>query len=447
VSHIFHRDFDRTLPTAVAGEGCYLIDAEGRRYLDASGGAAVSCLGHGHPAVSEAIKAQLDRIAYAHTGFFTSEPAERLAEKLVGGAPGDLDCVLFVAGGSEAVEAALKLARQYFVETGEPARHAVISRRQSYHGNTLGALSVSGNEARRALYRPFLFDATQIAPCYPYRDRAPEETDEAYGLRVADELEAEIRRLGPTTVAAFVAETVTGATLGAQPAVPGYFARIREICDRYGVLLILDEVMSGMGRTGTRYACEQEGIAPDIVTCAKGLGGGYQPIGAVVASRRIADAIAQGSGALRHGHTYMAHPVACAAALAVQETIEAENLLDNVRRQGEALADALTERFGNHHHVGDIRGRGLFAALELVRDRTTKEPFDPTTGLAARIKRAGMEAGLICYPSSGTIDGRRGDHVLLAPPYIVGPNEIEEMVDKLDGALARAVAEAVAASA
>jgi adenosylmethionine-8-amino-7-oxononanoate aminotransferase len=344
------------------------------------------------------------------------------------------------------VEAALKLARQYFVEIGQPERCAVISRRQSYHGNTLGALSVSGNEARRALYRPFLFEASQIAPCYPYRDRAPEETDEDYGVRVADELEAEILRLGSKTVAAFIAETVTGATLGAQPAVPGYFARIREICDRYGVLLILDEVMSGMGRTGTRYACEQEGIAPDIVTCAKGLGGGYQPIGAVVASRRIADAIGRGSGALRHGHTYMAHPVACAAALAVQETIETENLLDNVRRQGEALADALTERFGNHHHVGDIRGRGLIMALELVRDRTTKEAFDPAAGLATRIKKASMEAGLICYPSSGTIDGRRGDHVLLAPPYIVGPDEIGEMVDKLGGALAKAVPEAMAAS-
>lgn len=447
VSHIFHREFDRTLPTAVGGEGCYLIDSEGRRYLDASGGAAVSCLGHGHPAVSQAIKAQIDRIAYAHTGFFTSEPAERLAEKLVAGAPGDLDRVLFVAGGSEAVEAALKLVRQYFVEIGEPERHAVISRRQSYHGNTLGALSVSGNVLRQALYRPFLFEASQIAPCYPYRDRAPEETDEDYGQRAADELEAEILRLGPPTVAAFIAETVTGATLGAQPAVPGYFARIREICERYGVLLILDEVMCGMGRTGTRYACEQEGVAPDIVTCAKGLGGGYQAIGAVVASRRIADAIGRASRTLRHGHTYMAHPVACAAALAVQETIEAENLLENVRGQGEALAEALTERFGNHHHVGDIRGRGLIVALELVRDRTTKEPFDPQASLAARIREAGMDGGLICYPSSGTIDGRRGDHVLLAPPYMVGSAEIEEMVDKLAAALDRAIPAAIGASA
>jgi adenosylmethionine-8-amino-7-oxononanoate aminotransferase len=351
-----------------------------------------------------------------------------------------------VAGGSEAVEAALKMVRQFFVEVGEPQRWHVISRRQSYHGNTLGALSVSGNVFRQALYSPFLFPAHQIAPCYPYRDRAPEETDEAYGRRVANELEGEIVRLGPRTVAAFIAETVTGATLGAQPAVPGYFARVRDICDRHGVLLILDEVMCGMGRTGTRYACEQEGISADIVTCAKGLGGGYQPIGAVVVSRRIADAIARGSGTLRHGHTYMAHPVACAAALAVQETIEAEDLLGNVQRQGTALADALTVRFGNHHHVGDIRGRGLLVALELVRDRATKEPFDPELGLAGRVRKTAMDGGLICYPSSGTVDGRGGDHILLAPPYIVRPDEVEEMVDKLASTLAQVTPEAMRAN-
>jgi adenosylmethionine-8-amino-7-oxononanoate aminotransferase len=294
---------------------------------------------------------------------------------------------------------------------------------------------VSGNVSRQALYSPFLFDVSKIAPCYPYRDQLADETDEAYGRRVADELEAEIVRLGPDTVAAFIAETVTGATLGAQPAVAGYFSRIREICDQYSVLLILDEVMSGMGRTGTRYACEQEGIAGDLVTCAKGLGGGYQAIGAVVVGRRVSDVIEKGSGSLRHGHTYMAHPVACAAALAVQEAIEAEDLLTNVQRQGAALSQAITECFRNHDNVGNIRGRGLLIALELVRDRTTKEPFDPGLGLAARIRQAGMDNGLICYPSSGTIDGQHGDHILLAPPYNVGAAEVNEIVDKLASTL------------
>ncbi len=439
MSYIFPRHTKASYPVACGGEGAYLIDTEGRRYLDASGGAAVSCLGHGHPAVVEAIKQQVDRLAFAHSAFFTNETSEALAEHLIKRAPEGLARVYFVSGGSEANETALKLARQYHLERGDSQRHRFIARRQSYHGNTLGALAVGGNAARRAPFDPLLMPATHIAPCYAYRDQEVEESPEAYGLRVADELEAEIQRLGSETVAAFVAETVVGATAGVVPPVPGYFKRIREICDRHGVLLILDEVMCGMGRTGSLYACEQDGISPDILTCAKGLGGGYQPIGAVLASGKVYDTIAEGSGAFEHGFTYIGHATACAAALAVQRTIEADDLLANVRGRGAALREALVERFGNHHHIGDIRGRGLFIGLELVADRASKEPFDPAAKVNGKIKSRAMAEGLVCYPGGGTADGRRGDHVLLAPPFIIEEAQIDELVDKLgraiDGAL------------
>ncbi len=440
MSHLFHRQLQKRLPTIARGEGCYLVDTQGRRYLDASGGAAVSCLGHNHPGVAAAMKAQIDAVAYVHSSYFTSAAAEDLAERLTEGEPGGLSRAFFVAGGSEAVEAAIKLTRQYFLENGEPSRRHFISRRQSYHGNTLGALAISGNEPRRAAYLPYLFEATKIAPCYPYRDRLADESQEEYGLRVAEELSAAIATLGPQNVAAFVAETVCGATLGAQPAVPGYFRRIREICDANGILLILDEVMCGMGRTGTLYAFEEEGVAPDIVTSAKGLGAGYQPIGAVIVSRKVVDVISRGTGTLRHGHTYMAHPVACAAALAVQNAIRDQNLLANVRAQGAHLMAQLAAVLGTNaevaHHIGDIRGRGLLTAVELVADRATKSPFDPRLRIAERVKQKAFEMGLICYPSSGTIDGTSGDHVLLAPPYIAQQVDIDEAVHLLARALA-----------
>ncbi|MFN4171215.1 MAG: aspartate aminotransferase family protein, partial [Pseudorhodobacter sp.] len=320
--HVFGRSTRGTLPTAVSGDGCYIIDAQGRRYLDGSGGAAVSCLGHSDPGVRAALHAQLDRLAFAHTGFFTSEAAESLADLLIEDAPEGIERVYLVSGGSEAVEAAIKLARQYFMEIGQPARHRVIARRQSYHGNTLGALAAGGNAWRRAQFAPLLADTTHIAPCYAYRDRQDGESPEAYGRRVADELETEIQRLGPETVMAFVAEPVVGATMGAVPAVPGYLRRIREICDRHGVLLILDEVMCGMGRTGHLYACAEDGVAPDMLTVAKGLGAGYQPIGALLTSARIYDAIAAGSGFFQHGHTYMGHAMAAAGAGAVLRAIK-----------------------------------------------------------------------------------------------------------------------------
>ncbi len=437
--HIFGRSTRAAPPVALRGEGCYLIDAAGKRYLDGSGGAAVSCLGHSDADVRAAIHAQVDRLEFAHTGFFTSEPAEALADLLIAQAPEGIERVYLLSGGSEAMEAALKLARQYFMEIGQPARHRVIARRQSYHGNTLGALATGGNEWRRAQFAPLLVETSHIAPCYEYRDRGEGETPEAYGLRVADELEAEILRLGPETVMAFVAETVVGATAGAVPPVPGYLKRIREICDRYGVLLILDEVMCGMGRTGHLFACAEDGVAPDMIAIAKGLGAGYQPIGALLASGRIYAAIDAGSGFFQHGHTYMGHPVAAAAACAVLGVIERRDLLARVRAQGEALDRALRLAFGQHPNVGDIRGRGLFRGIELVADRETKAPFDPALGVHRKVKAAAFEAGLICYPMGGTIDGVRGDHVLLAPPFIIEDAQIGELVDKLAGALAVAL--------
>jgi adenosylmethionine-8-amino-7-oxononanoate aminotransferase len=438
MTSILHRQARGGYPQAVGGSGPYLFDAEGRRFLDACGGAAVSCLGHGHPAVTAAIHEQADRLAYAHTSFFTTDVAEELAATLVAAAPAGISHAYFVSGGSEGIEAALKMARQYFVEIGQPQRSRFIARRQSYHGNTLGALAVGGNAMRRRQFAPLLVDVTHVGPCYEYRDRLPQETPEQYGERLAAELDAAIVAAGPQQVIAFVAETVVGATLGAVPPVPGYFRRIREVCDRHGVLLILDEVMCGMGRTGTRFACEQEGVSPDIVVIAKGLGGGYQPIGATLLSRRIFDAFDAGSGAFQHGHTYIGHALACAAALAVQRTIDAEGLLARVTEMGEQLAAELRRALGEHPHVGDIRGRGLFLGVEFVQDRPGKVPFDPARRLHARIKRAAFERGLMVYPMGGTIDGRLGDHVLLAPPYTIGSGHVDEIVGKLTAACVEA---------
>ena len=429
-SHMFGRG-PGPLPTAVRGEGCYLYDASGKAYLDGSGGAAVSCLGHSDAEVRAAIHAQLDKIAFAHTGFFTSEPAEALANLLIAHAPEGIDRVYLLSGGSEAVEAAIKLARQYHLETGQPQRHKLIARRQSYHGNTLGALAAGGNAWRREKYAPLLVDTHHIMPCFDYRERQDGESEWDFGQRAANALEEEILRQGPETVMAFIAEPVVGATAGAVPAVDGYFKRIRQICDKYGVLLILDEVMCGMGRTGHLFACEADGISPDIVTIAKGLGAGYAPIGAMLASVRIYDAIAKGSGSFQHGHTYHGHPLAAAAGHAVLSAIVSRGLCERVKAQGEVLQSALHEAFGQHAHVGDIRGRGLFRGVELVEDRSTKQPFDPARKLHLKVKKAAMAEGLICYPAGGTVNGRDGDHILLAPPFIITDDQIGELVGKL----------------
>lgn len=439
MSHVLHRSLTQSYPTAVRGEGAYLIDSDGRRYLDASGGAAVSCLGHSDAEVIEAVRRQIGNLAYAHTSFFTSEPMEELADFLIARAPAGMRSVYFVSGGSEAVEAALKLARQYFVEIGQPQRTHLIARRQSYHGNTLGALATGGNAWRRQQFQPLLIDVSHVSPCYAYRGQADGETPEAYGERLARELEAEILNLGPDKVMAFVAEPVVGATLGAVTAVPGYFKRVRDICDRYGVLLILDEVMCGMGRTGTLFAAEQEGISADLITVAKGLGAGYQPIGATLVSQRIHDAIAAGSGFFQHGHTYIGHATACAAALAVQKTIEQRNLLSRVRDLGEKLQQRLRSTLGEHPNIGDIRGRGLFQGVELVADRASKAPFPAEAKLHARVKKAAMQEGLMCYPMGGTVDGRSGDHILLAPPFILEEAQLDELTEKLQRAIVKAI--------
>jgi adenosylmethionine-8-amino-7-oxononanoate aminotransferase len=439
MTHLLHRSIQAKLPVAVGGRGIELFDSKGHAYIDASGGAAVSCLGHGHPDVLKALHAQLDKIAYAHTSFFTTDVAEELADRLIADAPEGIGHVYLVSGGSEAIEAALKMARQYFVEKGEPQRRHIIARRQSYHGNTLGALAAGGNEWRRSQFKPLLIETHHIDPCFAYHFQRPGETDADYAARAAQALEDKILELGSDEVIAFVAETVVGATAGAVPPVADYLKRVRAICDRYGVLLILDEVMCGMGRTGTLHACQQDGVAPDLMTIAKGLGGGYQPIGAVLLSEKIFDAFANGSGFFQHGHTYMGHPMAAAAGLAVQEVIRRDNLLENVRSMGAHLSRRLNERFGNQHHVGDIRGRGLFQAIELVADRGSKEPFDQALKLHARIKREAMARGLMVYPMGGTIDGRRGDHVLIAPPFIVTESDVDTIVDRLGDAVDAAV--------
>lgn len=442
MNHVFHRALGEEMPVAVRGDGIRIIDRDGKRYIDASGGAAVSCLGHSDADVRRAIIEQTERLTFAHTAFFTTDAAEELADHVIARAPAGLERVFFVSGGSEAIEACVKLARQYFFEIGDRGRRNIIARRQSYHGITLGALATGGHAWRSEPFEPMLFSVPRIAPCYAYREQRPDESDESYAERAANELETVILELGPETVIGFVAETVVGATLGAVAAAPGYFHRIREICDRYGILLILDEVMCGMGRTGTLHACEQEGVAPDLMAIAKGFGAGYQPIGAALVSGRIYDAFASGSGAFRHTHTYSGHPVACAAALATQRVIEERDLLANVRCQGEALRRALDARFGQNEVVGDIRGRGLFLGIELVEDRETKRPFDPALRLHARVKREAMARGLICYPSGGTVDGRRGDHILIAPPYIVEPDDLGEILERLGEAIDAAVASA-----
>jgi adenosylmethionine-8-amino-7-oxononanoate aminotransferase len=435
MTKILHRSLRGTPPVAVSGRGVTLTDREGKVYIDASGGAAVSCLGHQHPEVIAALHAQLDKLAYAHTSFFTTEVAEELAEVLVADAPKGIGHVYMVSGGSEAMEAALKLARQHFVEIGEPERCVFIGRRQSYHGNTLGALAVGGNEWRRKQFAPLLVDVGRVSPCYEYRDRRAGETSEQYGERLAAELDAKIRELGPKRVIAFVAETVVGATLGAVPPVPGYFRRIREVCDRHGVLLIADEVMCGMGRTGTLHAVEQEGVSPDLMAIAKGLGGGYQPVGAVLVSTKIVEALRKGSGMFQHGHTYLGHAMGAAAALAVQRIIKRDGLIDKVRTDGTYFSRALHQALDAHPHVGDIRGRGFFQGIELVEDRAAKRPFDPAAKLHAKVKAEAMQRGLMCYPMGGTIDGQRGDHVLLAPPFIATRTELDQIVERIAAAI------------
>ena len=430
-SNIFPRHSSYELPMSAYGEGCYIIDSNGKKYLDGSCGAAVSCLGHSDNSVREAIIEQTQKLAYTHTSFFTNEPAERLANILSKNSPIGLDKVYFVSSGSEAIEASLKLAKQYFNELGKPKKHKIISRKQSYHGNTLGALAVGGNVWRRSFFEDLLIETSLISPCYKYRHQRADESEIDYGLRVANELEDEIIRLGPDNVMAFIAETVVGATAGALTPVEGYFKRIREICNKYDILLILDEVMCGMGRTGQLFACAEEEVVPDIITIAKGLGGGYQPIAAMICQNFIYETIAQGSGFFQHGHTYLGHSVACAASLAVVDKLVKENFPEQVRKKGKYLQKNLEITLSQNEYIGDIRGRGLFRAIELVKNRATKEPFPKKLDVAGKIKKKALDLGLICYPTQGTVDGIVGDHILIAPPFIINEQEMNEISQKL----------------
>ena len=428
---VFQRNSRSDLPMATSGEGCFLYDERGQSYLDASGGAAVSCLGHSDLHVKNAIIKQVENMAYAHTSFFTSSPAEDLAARLAQLAPGDMNRVYLVSSGSEAMESAIKLARQYFIEKGQPNRKHIIARKQSYHGNTLGALAAGGNQWRRQQFEPLLVETSLISPCYAWRYKRDDESEEEYGLRVANELEDEILRLGPDQVMAFLAEPVVGATAGALCPVPGYLARVREICDQYGVLLIFDEVMCGMGRTGTLFAGDRDGVIPDIVAIAKGLGAGYQPIGAMLCQDFIHDAIEHGSGFFQHGHTYLGHPIAAAAANAVLDRLVGDGLVDGVAQKGEYLKSQLKAKLAQHPNIGDIRGRGLFIGIEMVASRDDKTPFDPALNIAGNLKKNAFNRGLACYPAQGTIDGKIGDHVLLAPPFIITNDEMDMLVDRL----------------
>lgn len=439
-SRVMHRTLRHSPGLALRGEGVTLTLADGREIIDASGGAAAACLGHGNRRVAGAIGAQAATLGYVHTGFFSTEPAEALADLLLKARPGGLSRAYFVSSGSEAMEAALKLARQYFVEKGELRRTRVIARRQSYHGNTLGALGAGCNLGRRAPYEPLLAPVfSHVSPSFAFHYQQAGESEAQYVARLAQELDAEFMRLGPDTVIAFCAETVVGATSGCVAAPAGYFQAIREVCHRHGALLIFDEVMCGMGRTGTTHAWEQEAVAPDIQTIGKGLGGGYQPIAAALVSGRIIEGLKSGSGTFVHGHTYEAHPVACAAGLEVQRIIQEEDLLSNVRAMGALLERRLRERLGQHEHVGDIRGRGLFFALEFLEDRACKRPFDPSWQLHERVRKQALKAGISIYPGMGTIDGKHGDHVIVAPPYISQPHHIEMIVEHLEQSINQAL--------
>ncbi|MBD1556483.1 aspartate aminotransferase family protein [Vibrio sp. S9_S30] len=437
MTHLIHRHCHHLPPVVESGQGIYLFDHNGKRYLDACGGAAVSNLGHNNQKIKHAMLRQMEALPFAHSGFFTTDAAEQLADKLVSLSPDSLNHVYLVSGGSEAIESALKLARQYYLEKGQGGKSQFIARRQSYHGNTLGALGVGGNEWRRAPFRPLLKTAHHISPCYPYRDQHESESAFDYGQRVANELESKILEVGADNVMAFVAETVVGATAGALAPVEGYFTRIREICSQYDVLLILDEVMCGVGRTGSFFAFEQEDIVPDIVTVAKGLGGGYQPIGATIVSSQIYKTIADGSGYFQHGHTFNAHPIACAAALATINDIVEGNRISDVQSISRLLFKELNDAFSHHPNVGDIRGRGLFIGIEFVEDKPTKTPFSSTSQLEMKVKQTAMEEGLMCYPMKGTIDGQNGHHVLLAPHFIMTPAQVTELIEKLQATFSR----------
>lgn len=431
-SHVFYRNTSFTTPLAVSAEGCYIVDSSGKRYLDGTSGAAVNAFGHNHPKILSAIQDQLKCVSGTYNAFFTSTPQEELSQHLFELSDGHLARSVFSSSGTAAVEVAIKLARQYHVERGETDRVHVISREKSYHGNTMGAMSVSG--LSMPMHQPYTYTTTKIPAYFPYRDKPTDETEDEYGLRCADALKTAIIELGANTVSAFIVETVSGSSLGAVPTAPSYLKRIREICDQYGVLLILDEVMCGAGRTGTFFAYEQELVRPDVIVLAKGLAGGYIPLYATCVSAPVYDAIEQGSGILSANYTQMGHPLACSAGLGVMDIIRNTDLLSSVSTKGELLKQRLRERFKNNPHVDYIRGRGLFLGIELVLSKETKEPFPSDSLVFDKVKREAFELGLVCMCGRGSAE-KGGDFILLAPPYIITDEQMDELVDLLGTAV------------
>ena len=435
---LFPRNFKKTYPIAARGEGCWIIDQEGRRFLDAAGQAAVVSIGHGVPEIGRAMAEQSGRIAFAHTSQFHTAPAEKLAARLLELAPANFrkgGRVYFTSGGSEATESAIKMARQFHLESGQPKRYRVISRRQSYHGSTLGAMSVSGNVARRAPYAPLIPEWGHIAPCFcfhcPFEKTFPE-----CELACANDLDTFLQKNEPDTAAAFIFEPVVGATLGAAAPPEGYVARIAEICRKHEILLIADEVMTGMGRTGKPFAVQHWGVEPDLILVGKGVASGYAPLGAVLVSARVVNAFERGSGAFMHGFTYQAHPVCTAAGNAVFDYLEARRLFERVSPAGNHLREALSPLLA-HPHVGDIRGLGLLLGVEFLKDKTTREPFPKADNIAEKIRQAAVAEGVLTYPTQGCVDGQRGDHILLAPPFTISQEECGVIARALQAALAR----------
>ncbi|KAF9891552.1 hypothetical protein FE257_004019 [Aspergillus nanangensis] len=434
-SSVLYTKIDNPPLKVVKAQGNYLQTQDGRQIFDATAGAAVASLGHNHPSIKQAMLKQLESVDYCYSPFFTTSAAETISSYLTESTGGEMPKVFIVSSGTEAVEASLKLARQYFVEKGEPQRTRFIARKQSYHGNTLGSLATGYHKGRRAIYEPILRqNVSHVSPCYAYRDQDSGESTEAYVQRLADELEAEFQAVGPDTVCAFVAETVSGTTLGCVPPVPGYFKAMKAVCDRHGALLMMDEVMSGMGRTGTLHAWQQEGVVPDLQTVAKGLGAGYAPIGALLIGKRVTNALTDGTGSFVHSQTYQGHPVACATAYAVQEVLRDERLLENVREQGEYLGDLLKARLGSHKNVGDVRGRGLLWGVEFVMDKETKRPFPASKKIAAKVHDTGLqpEHGISLIPGNGVADGTDGDIILIAPAFNVSKTDVELIVGRIE---------------
>jgi adenosylmethionine-8-amino-7-oxononanoate aminotransferase len=437
-SAVFHRTLNRTLPKILSADGIYLNLENGQKILDATGGPAVACLGHNNPAVKAAMIAQINSTAYCHSLFFSTEVTEQLCSQLIRGTGGQMARAFIVSSGSEAIEAAIKMARQYFCELEGPKtkRQNFISRRNGFHGSTIGALSLGGFTPRKMIFEPLLGKyVSHVSPCYEYRALKEGDSHESYVKRLAEELDNEFQRLGPDTVCAFAAETVVGSALGCVASVPGYFTEMRKVCDKYGALLIMDEIMCGMGRCGYLHAWQSPdvGVVPDLQTIGKGLGGGYGPIAAMLVGKKIVDVMSRGSGAFNHGHTYQAHPVACAAALAVQTVIEEEGLVAVVKDLGAVLGANLKKELANRWYVGDIRGAGFFWAIEFVRDKKTKEPFSPGEQVGFGVYSVGISEpySLSLYPGGAYEDGSASDHILVSPPYICTIGDIDHIVTTL----------------